>query len=124
MRYNLLAIHATRCVANLTTQIYWKLMMTKPRKPNAMARLAELLTEAVDSGSITVAEIVERSGVERSLVYKYKEQKLPGCTVDTLERLLGAIGAHMCFPSGEPKKSSAALISTLERALRLARSET
>lgn len=68
--------------------------MTKASKGNTMARLAALLKTAVDSGEVSVVQIVERTGIHRSLVYKYMAGTQEGCTVDTLERLTRAIGAH------------------------------
>lgn len=82
--------------------------MATAAKKNTMARLAVLLQKATKSKKVSVAQIVERTGIHRSLVYKYMAGTQEGCTVDTLERLTKAIGAHPAdvFPKkkGAPKK--------------------
>lgn len=91
--------------------------MKKSRKANTMARLAEVLQVAVNSGHVTVPEIVERSGVERSLVYKYLKGTQPGITLDTLERLMEAVGVNPAelFPGGP--RLPGWFLSALERML-------
>lgn len=91
--------------------------MRKNRKTNTMARLGALLRHAVETGRVSVPKIVERSGVERSLVYKYMREQQAGCTVDTLERLMKAIGSHPSEVFGEREREPDWVIESLERLL-------
>lgn len=81
-----------------------------------MARLQQLLQNAVDSGA-SVPEIARKAQLERSLVYKYLRGDLPNATVDTLERLCWAIGVSPAEVFEKPTAQPRWVIAMLEKLL-------
>lgn len=85
-----------------------------------MARLAKVLDEAISTGTVTCDEIAERAGIDRSLAYKYWKNKNSGCTLDTLERLMDAVGAHPTDVFGEREREPEWVVSGLKKLLKRA----
>lgn len=77
--------------------------MPKAGVSKPMKSLQNLLSERVASGTHSVAEIADKTGLQASIVYKYMRGERPGTTLDTFLALLDAVGAHPSDVFGERK---------------------
>jgi DNA-binding Xre family transcriptional regulator len=87
---------------------YDKITQNKKRKQNIDKEykrllIAELITAAMEKDIVSVRELAQEAGVSPTIIQELKTGKRKNITIDTLDRVLHAIGYQISFEPVDAK---------------------